>query len=243
LPLRFHATDCFQGHYELWGLGIHHNDISVGNLMHFNKTGVLNDLDLAHVVPQTPEDRYSHGQCEKTGTLPFMSLDLLTSDAWLGNVERLYRHDLESFMWVFLWICGCYDNGLPVSIMPERYKKWAKNDPQTCYDLKTGALHQLAFIQRSHRESKLDLAAFALKSFWKDFYNERSTIHEKHEKERNKRIRLGQPLTQINEWKEQSDWAMLEALVNHIREEYEGYPDMLSILPNSSELAKSLYRT
>ncbi|KAG2340764.1 hypothetical protein BDR05DRAFT_966653 [Suillus weaverae] len=59
--------------------------------------GVLNDYDLsslANVVgPQGNE-------C--TGTVLFMALDLLTAETQRGEVKHLYRHDLESLMWVFI---------------------------------------------------------------------------------------------------------------------------------------------
>jgi hypothetical protein len=88
---------CVPGHRQLWANGIEHNDISVKNLMYdeTNKRGVLNDL--AHWTTQ----RRPTGT-ERTGTRPFMALDLLTDEAWDGKVERLYRHDCESFVWVLL---------------------------------------------------------------------------------------------------------------------------------------------
>ncbi|KAG2748730.1 hypothetical protein P692DRAFT_20833953 [Suillus brevipes Sb2] len=34
----------------------------------------------------------------------FMVLDYSTEEGWRGEVKHLYRHDLESFKWVFAWI-------------------------------------------------------------------------------------------------------------------------------------------
>jgi Fungal protein kinase len=62
--------------------------------------GVLSDYDLAHLYGQ---QRSSDTEC--TGTVPFMTLDLLSKDAMDGNITRLYRQDCESFVWVLLWIC------------------------------------------------------------------------------------------------------------------------------------------
>jgi Fungal protein kinase len=104
------------GHRFLWKGGIEHNDISVSNLMYDkanNDAGVLNDFDLAHVRG----NRRPSGT-ERTGTMPFLALDLLTEDAWAGNVERLYRHECESFAWVLLWICARYDNGAEIEDPP-----------------------------------------------------------------------------------------------------------------------------
>ena len=40
-----------------------------------------------------------------------MAMPLLEQDALDGNVPRLYRHDLESFAWVLLYVCICIDAG------------------------------------------------------------------------------------------------------------------------------------
>jgi hypothetical protein len=74
---------------------------------------VLNDYDLAHL-----RGRPRPSGNERTGTMPFMALDLLTKQAWEGKVSRLYRHDCESFLWVLLWICSRYDNGREISNPP-----------------------------------------------------------------------------------------------------------------------------
>jgi hypothetical protein len=104
------------GHRHLWKGGIEHNDISVSNLMYDkrnNNAGILNDFDLA-LVDGEPRPSGT----ERTGTMPFMALELLTEDAWAGKVERLYRHDCESFVWVLLWICSRYDNGAEIDNPP-----------------------------------------------------------------------------------------------------------------------------
>ncbi|KAG0699565.1 hypothetical protein DFH29DRAFT_1014299, partial [Suillus ampliporus] len=62
--------------------------------------GVLNDYDLSSLVI-TPGPQGN----ERTGTVPFMAFDLLTPEGQSGNVEHLYHHDLESFMWVLVWVC------------------------------------------------------------------------------------------------------------------------------------------
>jgi hypothetical protein len=104
------------GHRHLWVGGVEHNDISVKNLMYdkFNEDrGILNDYDLAHL-----EGNPRPSGTERTGTMPFMALDLLTENAWDGMVERRYRHDCESFAWVLLWICCRYDNGKEIRNAP-----------------------------------------------------------------------------------------------------------------------------
>ncbi|KAI0313141.1 hypothetical protein OF83DRAFT_1031103, partial [Amylostereum chailletii] len=51
--------------------------------------GVLNDWDLATIIGLS-----CHDGIERTGTLPFMAVDLCPPDFWLGLLVRLYRHEL-----------------------------------------------------------------------------------------------------------------------------------------------------
>ncbi|KZT63360.1 hypothetical protein DAEQUDRAFT_646521, partial [Daedalea quercina L-15889] len=95
------------GHCLLW-IGndehrVEHTDISIANfgVDPLTLTLKLRDFDLARLVrlrmPNGPPDT------ERTGTTPFMALDLLNSRYWEGKVERLYRHDLEGFVWVMAY--------------------------------------------------------------------------------------------------------------------------------------------
>jgi len=59
--------------------------------------GIVNDFDLAAWV-----DRQTTNN-DRTGTIPFMAIDLL--DGGLDDrIPRLYRHDMESFVWVLTYI-------------------------------------------------------------------------------------------------------------------------------------------
>ena len=91
------------GHYRLWVNGIHHGDVSFNNLMYDipSKTGepvgIVNDFDLAAWVDHSTTNN------DRTGTIPFMAIDLL--DGGLNDrTPRLYRHDMESFVWVLAYI-------------------------------------------------------------------------------------------------------------------------------------------
>jgi Fungal protein kinase len=97
--------------------------------------GILNDFDLAHL---RGEQRPSG--TERTGTMPFMALDLLTKDAWDGKVKRLYRHDCESFAWVLLWICCRYENGKEIHKAP--LSEFLTGNFKVCYAMKL-AYHSL----------------------------------------------------------------------------------------------------
>ncbi|KAF9649100.1 hypothetical protein BDM02DRAFT_3167171 [Thelephora ganbajun] len=94
---------CVACHYRLWVNGIHHGDISYNNLMYDmdektgDAVGIINDFDLATWVDHSTTNN------DRTGTIPFMAIDLL--DGGLDScVPRLYRHDVESFVWVLAFI-------------------------------------------------------------------------------------------------------------------------------------------
>ncbi|KAH7920052.1 hypothetical protein BV22DRAFT_1074614 [Leucogyrophana mollusca] len=96
-------------HYELWKEGIHHRDISESNLMYYRNAqgvavGVLNDYDLS----STTEGRQGD---ERTGTIPFMSVELLRRPALDGHKTHEYYHDAESLIWVLAWVTLHYEHG------------------------------------------------------------------------------------------------------------------------------------
>jgi hypothetical protein len=81
-----------------------HGDVSVNNIMVRRREGkifgVLNDYDLARVRGYTgPTSR------QRTGTQPFMAMDLLDSDYKGGRT--LPRFDVESLLYVLLWMACC----------------------------------------------------------------------------------------------------------------------------------------
>ncbi|KAG1863687.1 hypothetical protein F4604DRAFT_1493054, partial [Suillus subluteus] len=91
-------------HHILWEGGLYHHDVSPSNLMYYwlfcsRVIGVLHKYDLSSI-----QDDCARGN-ECTGTVPFMSINLLMLSALDGEVEHVYRHDAESFIWVFTWVC------------------------------------------------------------------------------------------------------------------------------------------
>ena len=64
------------------------------------KYGVLNDFDLAAIMSVGERTPKKQG-LERTGTLPFMALDLLRYPD--GQISHRFRHDLESCMWCLVW--------------------------------------------------------------------------------------------------------------------------------------------
>ncbi|KAH7891060.1 hypothetical protein F5I97DRAFT_2071501 [Phlebopus sp. FC_14] len=125
-------------HLMLWQNGVYHRDVSPSNLMYYrdedgNVVGVLNDFDLA-----STSDRATG--TERTGTVPFMALDLLTKPALRGDVTHLYEHDAESFIWVLTWISLRYSNGKPLK--NAELDKWLIVDAVTCREKKSDFLLQ-----------------------------------------------------------------------------------------------------
>jgi hypothetical protein len=96
-------------HRALWKGGVFHRDVSPNNLMVYRLRGqfigVLNDYDLSSLKRDGPSG------LERTGTVPFMAVDLLTPEAIAGSVEHVYAHDAESFIWVLTWVCLRYEGG------------------------------------------------------------------------------------------------------------------------------------
>ncbi|TRM69001.1 hypothetical protein BD626DRAFT_562816 [Schizophyllum amplum] len=157
MTIFFESQKC---HFNAWKYDIHHNDPSLPNLMwrcdmeNNQVTGVLNDWDLG----VGKESR--HAGLKRTGTVPFMSIDLL--DHPLGNVPHLYRHDLEAMTWILTWAFLVYqriprEKALELvgkgiaprarqrADMPSVLRNWRIADYVTCAKEKTHFLKSLVF--------------------------------------------------------------------------------------------------
>ena len=94
--------DAIRAHRSLYTKGkILHRDISENNIIITDPkeadgfTGMLIDEDLAKEIG-SGRSAARH----QTGTMEFMAIQVLQ------RVAHTYRHDLESFFYVFLWICA-----------------------------------------------------------------------------------------------------------------------------------------
>ncbi|KAK7229650.1 hypothetical protein V2G26_001820 [Clonostachys chloroleuca] len=94
--------DAIQAHQSLYKAGnILHRDISSNNIIITEPDtadgfrGMLIDLDLAKVRDSSPS-----GARHQTGTMQFMAVEVLRT------ADHTYRHDLESFFYVLLWMCA-----------------------------------------------------------------------------------------------------------------------------------------
>ena len=92
--------DAIRAHKSLWKEGkILHRDISDNNIViakneSGESIGVLIDLDLAK-----EEGSSLSGARHRTGTMQFMAIEVL------AGISHTYRHDLEAFFYVLLWVC------------------------------------------------------------------------------------------------------------------------------------------
>ncbi len=105
--IRYRLTH-YTVHQSLFERGVLHRDINPFNLMRTSEyTGRLIDLDLSSVCDEKarhdPEDVPLHDpeDIPLTFSIPFLALDLLRAPM---PQRHLYRHDLESFYWSFVWI-------------------------------------------------------------------------------------------------------------------------------------------
>ncbi|GAB0135297.1 hypothetical protein EsDP_00003640 [Epichloe bromicola] len=101
--------DAIKVHQSLYLEGkILHRDISSNNIIITKPEkadgfkGMLIDLDLAKEVDGGPS-----GARHQTGTMQFMAVEVL------HKIDHTYRHDLESFFYVLLWMCArqAWSNG------------------------------------------------------------------------------------------------------------------------------------
>jgi Fungal protein kinase len=99
--------DAIRGHKSLLEDGkALHRDISENNIIIIEAAtkgdpkGMLIDLDLAKEL-----DSMSRGASHRTGTMQFMAIEVLQGKG------HTYRHDLESFFYVFIWMCIRYGYG------------------------------------------------------------------------------------------------------------------------------------
>ena len=93
--------------------------------------GVVNDFDLATWV------NHSTTNNDRTGTIPFMAIDLLNGGLDRG-IRREYRHDLESFSWIlaFVSVAQIEYEGSKIKISPvQRVNTWFKDKDDEDRDL------------------------------------------------------------------------------------------------------------
>ena len=148
-PIRKHESplelleafcDAIKAHKSLYLTGnILHRDISENNIIITDPKkdgfhGMLIDLDLAKELGSGR----SGARC-RTGTMEFMAIEVL-----LG-IAHTYRHDLESFFYVLIWLCGCrgWDFAGRTKDRPE---------DSILIDWYTGTFRNIATAKRGHMQ-------------------------------------------------------------------------------------------
>ena len=128
-----------------------HRDVSVNNIMYEMRGGkyyfILIDFDMAMVVPdEAGESSYVASSKHRTGTLAFMSLELVrdamkaSRPDWTPIKHRLH-HDYESLFWVVLWCLY-----IVVTIGLGKDEKKALRDRVRSWD--SGKLRQVAAAKK-----------------------------------------------------------------------------------------------
>ncbi|KAK7029725.1 hypothetical protein R3P38DRAFT_2930577, partial [Favolaschia claudopus] len=129
--------ECYRWLYEK--AHIMHQDSSVANLMFHGVDGkmygVLNDFD--HALDFGKKSVSASKQ--RTGTKPFMAIDLLVLEP-----EHLYRHDLESFLYVLVFLT-CETNQPFLKLEKTTLQQWAELAMNELYYRKKEAVTKGAF--------------------------------------------------------------------------------------------------
>ncbi|KAJ7592402.1 hypothetical protein C8J56DRAFT_477899 [Mycena floridula] len=205
-------------HFLLWQRGMQHGDISVNNIRYNPVTlkGVLNDFDLALFIPDQPSPLPRR---RATGTIPFMALELLDESGWSGEKRHLYRHDLESFAWVLLWICVRFCDGRERPGGP--LNRFLANKPQDCYAEKLS--QQIVNLTPSPDYQSSWLSAVRMVLYWQKLEN----THNYNKSERSLLLALqargggknfGSPASVLAEPGEEEDVYYLKQMVKLVEE-------------------------
>ncbi|CAH0034559.1 unnamed protein product [Clonostachys rhizophaga] len=131
--------DAIKAHQSLYTKGnILHRDISTNNIIITKAEasggfkGMLIDLDLAKERGSGPS-----GARHQTGTMQFMAVEVLR------KTDHTYRHDLESFFYVLVWLCArhSWNNGFDCGSKPPKeslLRKWEIGSFNDIADAKEG---------------------------------------------------------------------------------------------------------
>ena len=103
--------EIYIGHWKLYQENVLHRDISNFKLLFYREygrvIGILNDFDLSVILEGSNKTAptVTSPSKHRTRTGTFMALDLLDSKYHIGHS---YRHDVESFFYVLVWIAVGY---------------------------------------------------------------------------------------------------------------------------------------
>ncbi|SCZ90524.1 BZ3500_MvSof-1268-A1-R1_Chr9g10866 [Microbotryum saponariae] len=99
----------------LYDLGIHHRDLSLGNILHYRGHLVLVDWDTAIVAPSdepvpicAADDRSEESVRVTLTTTPFSVLLWILKEGWMDFPSHILANDLESATYWFMLVLGSF---------------------------------------------------------------------------------------------------------------------------------------
>ncbi|VCU40285.1 Bgt-50340 [Blumeria graminis f. sp. tritici] len=130
--------DAIKAHQRLVDISILHGDISEGNIILKGPTtdddshSMLIDFDCSvKLKGNVAEDE----ELFLTGTVKFMAIERLKSASnSKPSIRRTYRHDLESFFYVF--VVGCIEYEHVPKGTPPNLNEWCEGKIKSCYSVK-----------------------------------------------------------------------------------------------------------
>ncbi|VDB88382.1 Bgt-50112, partial [Blumeria graminis f. sp. tritici] len=121
-----------------------HDDVSEGNIILSRPNeegateGILIDLDMSSLIESS---RKMDEVIAITGTMKYMALELLWNICENKfTLPQNYRHDLESFFYVFVVGCMCY--GRERKSEPKHLEKWSTESARSNYESKQSDIIQ-----------------------------------------------------------------------------------------------------
>ena len=145
--------DAIKAHKSLFlNRKILHRDVSLNNIILTDPkqtgglSGMLIDFDLAVTVDEGGKNERTEEQV-MTGTLEFIAIEILEGALRkdTSGIEHTYRHDLESFFYVFLSVCIRYgwDDGKAPN--PNPLHMWYRGKLENISRTKRGDIEQGGF--------------------------------------------------------------------------------------------------
>ncbi|KAJ8102674.1 hypothetical protein POJ06DRAFT_280030 [Lipomyces tetrasporus] len=133
--------DAVAAHRSLLEVGkMLHRDISENNIIitlasvKGDPKGRLIDMDLGKELNSVPS-----GASHRTGTMQFMAIEVLQGKG------HTYRHDLESFFYVFIWMCIRHGSKKSNPLPASRLRRWYSGTYAEIADTKLGHMDKNGF--------------------------------------------------------------------------------------------------
>ena len=147
------VTNWILGYWHLYSqCGYVHRDISINNILlledqRFASTGILIDFDMA-----VKYDSQTSGAPERTGTFHFMAYEILQ-----GASIHTPLHDLESFLYVLLFVGTYYEKGGKLRIISHHDEVLFRRAARQGLSLYNEGLHKRAcMLVSSFRRAVLE---------------------------------------------------------------------------------------